>query len=68
MALLISNEDTAKVLIIADCIESIEEGVKEYYRSDATCWPRFGRRPYLLLGSRQGPGTRAPHRLAAPGH
>ena len=41
MALLISNEDAAKVLTIADCIESIEEGVKEYYRGDATCRPRL---------------------------
>ncbi len=41
MALLISNEDVAKVLTIADCIESIEEGVKEYYRGDATCRPRL---------------------------
>lgn len=41
MVLLISNDDVEKVLTIADCITSIEEGVKEYYRGDATCRPRI---------------------------
>ena len=41
MALLISNDDAKKVLTIADCIESIEGGLAEYYRGDATCRPRL---------------------------
>jgi ornithine cyclodeaminase/alanine dehydrogenase-like protein (mu-crystallin family) len=41
MALLISNDDVGKVLTMADCVETIEEGVKEYCRGDATCRPRI---------------------------
>jgi ornithine cyclodeaminase/alanine dehydrogenase-like protein (mu-crystallin family) len=41
MALLISNDDVEKVLTITDCIQSIERGLDEYYRGDATCRPRI---------------------------
>lgn len=41
MALLINNEDVAEVLTMADCIDTIEAGVKEYYDGDATCRPRI---------------------------
>ena len=40
MALLISNSDVEKVLDMKTCLDVIEEGVKEYYRGDATCRPR----------------------------
>jgi alanine dehydrogenase len=41
MALLISNQDVGQVLNIKICIDAIEEGIKEYYRGDATCRPRI---------------------------
>src|SRR6266545_4489734 len=41
MALLISNQDVAQVLDIKICLDAIEEGIKEYYRGDATCRPRI---------------------------
>jgi ornithine cyclodeaminase/alanine dehydrogenase-like protein (mu-crystallin family) len=41
MALLISNNDVEKVLDMKTCLDVIEEGVKEYYRGDATCRPRI---------------------------
>src|SRR2546427_1657688 len=41
MALLISNNDVAQVLDIKICLDAIEEGIKEYYRGDATCRPRI---------------------------
>jgi alanine dehydrogenase len=41
MALLISNQDVEQVLDIRICIDAIEEGIKEYYRGDATCRPRI---------------------------
>jgi ornithine cyclodeaminase/alanine dehydrogenase-like protein (mu-crystallin family) len=41
VALLIGNEDVARVLDMDTCIDSIEEGVREYFRGDATCRPRI---------------------------
>jgi len=41
MALLISNQDVGQVLDIKICLDAIEEGIKEYYRGDATCRPRI---------------------------
>ena len=41
MALLISNQDVGQVLDMKTCLEAIEEGIKEYYRGDATCRPRI---------------------------
>lgn len=41
MALLISNQEIEQVLDMTACIDAIEEGVKEYYRGDATCRPRI---------------------------
>ena len=41
MALLISNQDVERVLDMKTCLEAIEEGIKEYYRGDATCRPRI---------------------------
>jgi alanine dehydrogenase len=41
MALLISNQDVERVLDMTTCLEAIEEGIKEYYRGDATCRPRI---------------------------
>jgi alanine dehydrogenase len=41
MALLISNSDVEKVLDMKTCLDVIEEGIKEYYRGDATCRPRI---------------------------
>jgi ornithine cyclodeaminase/alanine dehydrogenase-like protein (mu-crystallin family) len=65
MALLIRNEDAAKVLTMRECLESIEEGVKEYYRGDATCRPRIdvwapSRDPngYYQWGSMEGTSRR----------
>jgi alanine dehydrogenase len=41
MALLISNNDVGQVLDMKTCLDAIEEGIKEYYRGDATCRPRI---------------------------
>ena len=41
MALLISNQDVEQVLDMRVCLDAIEEGIKEYYRGDATCRPRI---------------------------
>ena len=41
MALLISNQDVEQVLDMKTCLDAIEEGVREYYRGDATCRPRI---------------------------
>jgi alanine dehydrogenase len=41
LALLISNQDVGQVLNMKICLDAIEEGVKEYYRGDATCRPRI---------------------------
>jgi len=41
MALLISNQDIEQVLDMKTCLDAIEEGIKEYYRGDATCRPRI---------------------------
>ena len=41
MALLISNQDVGQVLDMKTCLNAIEEGIKEYYRGDATCRPRI---------------------------
>jgi alanine dehydrogenase len=41
MTLLISNQDVEQVLDIRICLDAIEEGIKEYYRGDATCRPRI---------------------------
>jgi alanine dehydrogenase len=41
MALLISNQDVEQVLDMRICLDAIEEGIKEYYRGDATCRPRI---------------------------
>jgi alanine dehydrogenase len=41
MALLISNDDVGQVLDMKTCLDAIEEGIKEYYRGDATCRPRI---------------------------
>jgi alanine dehydrogenase len=41
MALLISNADVEKVLDMKTCLDVIEEGIREYYRGDATCRPRI---------------------------
>ncbi|MDH3444812.1 MAG: ornithine cyclodeaminase family protein, partial [Deltaproteobacteria bacterium] len=41
MALLISNADIEQVLDMKVCLEAIEEGIREYYRGDATCRPRI---------------------------
>ena len=38
--LLISNEAVQQVLTMEASIEAIEDGLKEYYRGDATCRPR----------------------------
>jgi alanine dehydrogenase len=38
--LLISNEEVQQVLTMEASIEAIEDGLKEYYRGDATCRPR----------------------------
>ncbi len=70
MALLINNDDVTKVLTIADCVESIEGGVKEYYRGDATCRPRLDvwapcgdPNGYYQWGSMEGTSRR--HRVFA---
>ena len=41
MTLLISNQDVEQVLDMKTCLDAIEEGVREYYRGDATCRPRI---------------------------
>jgi ornithine cyclodeaminase/alanine dehydrogenase-like protein (mu-crystallin family) len=41
MALLVSNQDIEQVLDMNICLNAIEEGIKEYYRGDATCRPRI---------------------------
>ena len=41
MTLLIGNHDVEQVLDMKTCLDAIEEGIKEYYRGDATCRPRI---------------------------
>jgi ornithine cyclodeaminase/alanine dehydrogenase-like protein (mu-crystallin family) len=65
MALLISNHDIERVLDMKTCLEAIEEGIKEYYRGDATCRPRIDvwapsgdPRGYYQWGSMEGTSRR----------
>lgn len=65
MALLISNQDVERVLDMNICLEAIEEGIKEYYRGDATCRPRIDvwapsgdPRGYYQWGSMEGTNRR----------
>lgn len=65
MALLISNQDVEQVLNIKICLDAIEEGIKEYYRGDATCRPRIDvwapsgdPRGYYQWGSMEGTSRR----------
>jgi ornithine cyclodeaminase/alanine dehydrogenase-like protein (mu-crystallin family) len=65
MALLISNRDVEQVLDMKTCLNGIEEGVKEYYRGDATCRPRIDvwapsadPRGYYQWGSMEGTSRR----------
>ena len=65
MALLISNQDVGQVLNMTICIDAIEEGIKEYYRGDATCRPRIDvwapsgdPRGYYQWGSMEGTSRR----------
>jgi alanine dehydrogenase len=65
MALLISNQDIERVLEMSICLEAIEEGIKEYYRGDATCRPRIDvwapsgdPRGYYQWGSMEGTSRR----------
>ncbi|MGH7771684.1 MAG: ornithine cyclodeaminase family protein [Candidatus Binatia bacterium] len=39
--LLINNDQVKELLSIDQCIDAIEEGLKEYYCGDATCRPRI---------------------------
>lgn len=39
--LYLSNQEIASVLTMKGCIEALEEGLREYYRGDATCRPRI---------------------------
>ncbi|HWH77771.1 MAG TPA: hypothetical protein VNT76_10390 [Candidatus Binatus sp.] len=61
MALLISNQDIGQVLDMKTCLTAIEEGIREYYRGDATCRPRIDvwapsgdPRGYYQWGSMEG--------------
>ena len=65
MALLVSNNDIEQVLDMNICLEAIEEGIKEYYRGDATCRPRIDvwapsgdPRGYYQWGSMEGTSRR----------
>ena len=65
MALLISNQDIEKVLDMKICLDAIEEGIKEYYRGDATCRPRIdvwapstSSQGYYQWGSMEGTSRR----------
>ena len=65
MALLVSNQDIEQVLDMNICLDAIEEGIKEYYRGDATCRPRIDvwapsgdSRGYYQWGSMEGTSRR----------
>ena len=65
MAPLISNHDVERVLDMNVCLDAIEEGIKEYYRGDATCRPRIDvwapsgdPRGYYQWGSMEGTSRR----------
>ena len=65
MAVLISNQDIEQVLDMKICLQAIEEGIKEYYRGDATCRPRIDvwapsgdPRGYYQWGSMEGTSRR----------